>query len=62
MNADEYRKWLEEEAARVASARRPKEKPYDGRGMDMERMPLGCWMLIIGFGIILFLAFSKFAL
>jgi len=28
------------------SKRRAKERPYDGSGMDMEGMPLGCWVVI----------------
>ena len=62
MDAGEYKKWLEEEAARVEAVRRPKEKPYDGTGMDVERMPFGCWIWVIGVGVILFLTISKFAL
>lgn len=47
MDADEYRKWLDEEAAREAAQRRPEEKPYDGRGMNVDKMPFGCWVMIV---------------
>lgn len=26
---------------------RKKERPYDGRGMDCESMPWGCWGVIL---------------
>jgi len=31
---------------REESKRRAKERVYDGRGMDSEGMPLGCWIVI----------------
>ena len=31
---------------REESKRRAKERAYDGRGMDSERMPFGCWIVI----------------
>ena len=40
---------------KVDSKRRKKERPYDGSGMDMERMPLGCWMVIAAIVAIVFL-------
>lgn len=46
MDAEEYKRWLEEEAARVEAQRRPKEKPYDGRGMNVDKMPFGCWIML----------------
>lgn len=36
---------------KAESKRRAKERPYDGSGMDSERMPLGCWIVI---GLIVF--------
>lgn len=39
--AEELRR-QERETARQRKA----ERPYDGQGMDSEKMPLGCWMWI----------------
>lgn len=59
MDADEYRKWLEEEAAREAAQRRPKEKLYNGRGMNVDKMPLGCWVMIAAAVLAALFGFSK---
>jgi hypothetical protein len=37
----------------------PPDRPYTGRGM-MSRMPLGCWLWVLGFAAIAFYAFSRF--
>lgn len=35
------------EAERATRARRREaDRPYDGRGMDCERMPAGCWLWV----------------
>lgn len=35
------------------------DKPYTGFGMNSERMPLGCWLWIIGLGALVFFLLSK---
>lgn len=35
------------------------EQPYSSFGMNSERMPLGCWLWIIGLGALVFFLLSK---
>jgi hypothetical protein len=55
----EYKKKIEEAEAqaRFLAAQREKERPVSVP--NMERMPLGCWVVIILAGIGIFLLFSK---
>lgn len=38
---------LRREEAKRMKGRKP-EQPYSSFGMDSERMPLGCWLWVIG--------------
>lgn len=38
---------------------RKAERPYSSFGMNMERMPFGCWLWIIGLGTLVIYLLSK---
>ena len=59
MNADEYRKWLKGEDRKYRATQRRPEKPYRKAGMDLEKMPLGCWVWIGLAALVLFYMISK---
>ena len=48
-----------DEFNRQATQRRPPDRPYDGSGM-ISRMPLGCWLWILGLTALVLYAFSRF--
>jgi hypothetical protein len=41
------------------TSRKPPDRPYDGSGM-VSRMPLGCWLWILGLSALVLYAFSRF--
>jgi len=56
---EEILRRAEELRRQEKTSRKPPDSPYSGSGM-VSRMPLGCWLWILGLAALALYAFSRF--